>query len=219
MTEAREGATSRMAPNTTYILIDYENVHPTEIGTLCDGPFKVKLFLGASQTKIPLTLAVSLQSLGENAEYIQLSANGANALDFHIAYYIGRISAMEPDASFLVVSNDAGFDPLVAHLNGNGISIRRSASLTDFPSTSEAELQCELEFELEAILELLSNLNGSKPRTKKKLINLIRSVYRKELREDEIASLFRALCVRGIVRPMADKLEYDLPLDSEAIPF
>lgn len=59
-----------MAARTNYVLIDFENVQPQDIGMLKDATFKIKVFLGPNQTKIPHTLAAALQPLGENAEYI-----------------------------------------------------------------------------------------------------------------------------------------------------
>jgi hypothetical protein len=75
-----------MNPNTNYVLVDYENVQPTDLGMLREGPFKVKVFLGANQARIPVALAAALQGLGANAEYVLLDSSGSNDLDFHIAY-------------------------------------------------------------------------------------------------------------------------------------
>ncbi|MDE2585262.1 MAG: hypothetical protein KGN39_07660, partial [Betaproteobacteria bacterium] len=61
-----------MTTRTNYVLVDFENVQPQDIGLLKGGPFKVKVFLGPNQSKIPVSLAVALQSLGDNAEYISL---------------------------------------------------------------------------------------------------------------------------------------------------
>lgn len=65
-----------MVPRTNYVLVDFENVQPPDIALLKDGPFKVKVFLGPNQSKIPVALASALQSLGDNAEYITLDAAG-----------------------------------------------------------------------------------------------------------------------------------------------
>jgi len=62
-------------------LVDFENVQPKDIALLKNGPFKVKVFLGPNQSKIPVSLAVALQTLGAPAEYIVLETAGNNALD------------------------------------------------------------------------------------------------------------------------------------------
>ncbi len=96
---------------TNYVLIDFENVQPDSIGALDQDHFKVVVFVGANQTKLPFDVVAAIQRMGNRAEYIKISGNGSNALDFHIAFMIGRISVQEPDAVFHVISKDSGFDP------------------------------------------------------------------------------------------------------------
>ena len=43
-----------------YVLIDYENVQPKNLGVLKGHDFKVMVFVGANQTKIPFELAEAL---------------------------------------------------------------------------------------------------------------------------------------------------------------
>jgi len=116
-----------------FVLIDFENVQPKNMGLLKGGAFKIKVFLGASQAKVSLEMAQALQTFGNDAEYIQISGNGSNALDFHIAYYIGRLAVEHPDACFHIISKDTGFDPLVKHLKAQGIECKRSATISDIP--------------------------------------------------------------------------------------
>ena len=74
---------------TNYVLIDYENVQPKNLDLLGDHPFKIFVFVGDNQNKISVNLAAKMQSLGENARYIQITGSGQDALDSHIAFYIG----------------------------------------------------------------------------------------------------------------------------------
>lgn len=101
---------------TNFILIDFENIQPKELENLQGRPFQIKVFCGANQSKVPFDLANQLQRLGPDAEYIRIEGTGRNALDFHIAYYIGHISALSPGATFIVISNDQGFAPLIKYL-------------------------------------------------------------------------------------------------------
>lgn len=55
-----------------------------------------------------------MQQLGADAQYIKIGGSGKNALDFHLAFYIGELSARDPEAYFNIVSKDTGFDPLVS---------------------------------------------------------------------------------------------------------
>jgi hypothetical protein len=112
-----------------YYLIDFENVQPRALGLLKPGESRIKVFLGQQQTKVMLELVQALQPFGTDAEYIAINGTGPDAVDFHIAYYIGRIAAQEPGATFRIVSKDTGFDPLVRHLGTHGIACQRLAQL------------------------------------------------------------------------------------------
>lgn len=108
-----------------YVLIDFENVQPKALDRLQPGAVRIKVFLGQHQTRLMLELVQALQPFGADAEYIAIQGNGPDAVDFHIAFYIGRLAAAEPGASFTIVSKDKGFDPLVRHLVGMGIPCQR----------------------------------------------------------------------------------------------
>ena len=77
-----------MPLRTNYVLIDFENIQPKSLAALEQDHFKVFVFVGASQAKLPFEVVNSVQRMGIKAEYVQISGNGPNALDLHIAYYI-----------------------------------------------------------------------------------------------------------------------------------
>ena len=104
-----------------YILIDYENVQTKSLAVLQGAPnqaFRIMVFVGANQSKIPIDLVSSMQSFGDKAEYIQITGSGRNALDFHIAYYLGALTERDPAGIFHVISKDTGYDQLIRHLKG-----------------------------------------------------------------------------------------------------
>ena len=112
-----------------FVLIDFENVQPANLDGLKKGIHHIRVFVGESQSKISLGTAKALQSFGSDADYVQIAGSGSNALDFHLAFYLGRLSLLHPQASFIIVSKDTGFDPLVKHLNRLGTACRRVASI------------------------------------------------------------------------------------------
>lgn len=195
---------------TNFILVDFENVQPKDIGLLKDGPFKIKVFLGANQSKIPVTVATALQPLGGNAEYVLLESAGNNAVDFHIAYYIGVLSSEEPTAHFHIISKDNGFDPLIKHLRGRKIIVQRSTCIADIPYFKPV-LQANAEAKVEVVIANLIRRNAAKPRTKKSLISTLHALFKKELSEQQLSHLFAALCARGVVKVDGTKVSYDLP--------
>lgn len=108
-----------------FVMVDFENVQPSSLGALSPDTCDIKVFTGAHQKKVELALAQALQRFGPNAEWVQITGSGKDALDFHIAFYIGRLSSEHAGASFTIVSRDTGFDPLVKHLAKLGIGCRR----------------------------------------------------------------------------------------------
>jgi hypothetical protein len=195
---------------TNYVLIDYENVQPKDLALLKEGPFKVKVFLGPNQAKIPVVLATAIHALGENAEYVVLESSGSNALDFHIAYFIGALSSQDPTGFFHIISKDTGFDPLIKYLKSKGIYSQRSVSIGNIPFFKPT-LPATDTARIEAAVADLVKRKASKPRTQKTLLSTLHALFRKELTEDELSSLFSALLKKGVVIVDGTKVSYNLP--------
>jgi hypothetical protein len=114
--------------DTTYILIDYENVQPTDIPLLDQARHKVTLLHGSRPAKMDVALAKALQPLGRSVEFVATAKDGKNALDFQLAFHAGRLlerhAAVDGNggrsARFLIISKDAGFDALLLHIESLG---------------------------------------------------------------------------------------------------
>lgn len=117
---------------THYVLVDFENVQP-DLSALAGTPYKVKLFVGAKQQeqRHRYSFLKAVMALGGNAELIEITRSGSNAVDMHIAWYIGGLLEREPGARIHVISGDTDFDPLLEFLTARGVDCRRTKSLTD----------------------------------------------------------------------------------------
>lgn len=177
---------------TEYVLIDFENVQPKNLELLKQHPFKVFVFCGANQSKVPLNVASAIQPLGANVEYVTMSGSGRNALDFHIAFYLGELAARDPEAVFHVISRDKGFDPLIHHLRERQISVRREDDLAEIPVLRMAETTSHNE-KLKAILKNLEDRGPARPRRVKTLGNTILALFTNKLDESEVQSLIAEL--------------------------
>jgi len=198
---------------TNYVLIDFENVQPESIELLEHDHFKLLVFVGASQTKLPFEIAATLQRFGTGAEYIKISGNGSNALDFHIAYYIGQIAAVDPSAYFHIVSRDTGFDPLIQHLKSKKIFAGRVKAISDIPLVKASKTKTPEE-RLEVILAKLQQPKATKPRTVKTLSSTIGSLFQKQLSEEDVAALIQSLADKGYLTVTGSKITYAIPSDS-----
>lgn len=195
---------------TNYVLVDFENVQPKNIEILKKHSFKIIVFVGANQAKIPFDLASALQSFGEDAQYIKISGNGQNSLDFHIAYYIGQLSLQDPKGYFHIISKDTGFDPLIKHLRAKKVRIHRSKDLAEIPlirisnSTSNDE-------KVAAIVQNLAGRGQSRPRKTKTLANTINSLFTKKLDEQELSALITKLQEQKYIKVDQGNVTYKLP--------
>jgi len=196
---------------TNYILIDLENVQPKNLEILKGHDFKVIVFVGSKQTKISFDLAIAMQSLGNTAEYIKIDGNGPNALDFHIAFYIGQISAIDKNCYFHIISKDSGFDPLIRHLKAKRIHALREKDITEIPVLKVSN-SISLEERLDAIVEYLHSRGNAKPRKISTLSNSINSLFRKALEAEELTELIEELIKRKVVVKDGNKVSYHIPV-------
>lgn len=199
-----------MIVKTNYVLIDYENVQPADVTRLDQEHFKIIVFLGANQGKITFEVASALQRMGTRAEYIKVSGNGSNALDFHIAFYIGQLAAHEPEAYFHIISNDTGFDPLIQHLKDKKIRATRSKTVHHIPLV-RATLATSLTDKIDLIKENLQQRGTSCPRTVKTLSSTINSVFQKSLSEEEIVVIIQELQKQRVIIITESKVSYHFP--------
>ena len=193
-----------------YVLIDFENVQPKNLELLAEHPLKVYVFVGETQAKIPFDLADSMQLLGNNARYVKITGTGQNALDFHIAYYIGQLAAKEPDASFSIISKDKGFDPLVRHLAARKIHIQRHKDLGEMPFL-QLSGTTSLDEQIAAIVKNLGGRGQSRPRKVKTLQNTINSLFAKKLEQKELKALVNELQKRKLIVVNQSNVSYKLP--------
>jgi hypothetical protein len=193
-----------------YVLIDFENVQPKNLELLAEHPLKVYVFVGETQAKVPFDLADSMQLLGNNARYVKITGTGQNALDFHIAYYIGLLAAKEPDASFSIISKDKGFDPLVRHLTGKKVHIQRHKDLGEIPFL-QLSGTTSIDEQIAAIVKNLGGRGQSRPRKVKTLQNTINSLFAKKLEQKELKALVNELQKRKLIVVNQSNVSYKLP--------
>jgi hypothetical protein len=193
-----------------YVLIDYENVHPKNLELLVEHPFKVFVFVGQNQAKIPFDLADSMQLLGKHAKYIKIAGSGQNALDFHIAYYVGELAAAEPDAQFHIISKDKGFDPLIRHLKERKIRVRREKDLGEIPLL-QLPTKASLDEKISAIVKNLGGRGQSRPRKVKTLQNTINSLFTRKLDQNELNELISEMKKRKLIVVNQNNVSYKLP--------
>ncbi|HLJ39607.1 MAG TPA: PIN domain-containing protein [Steroidobacteraceae bacterium] len=112
------------------LLVDYENIGKIDLAAIPDG-VRVPFFFGASQRTVPTDFLKAALRLGERFVPIDIEGQGKNALDFHIAFYLGEYLARDPVTACVILSKDKGFDPLVRHLARRGFAVRRANTMAE----------------------------------------------------------------------------------------
>lgn len=122
----------------THILVDFENTQPSaqDIALLRDVDQRLWIFRGPSQKKYDAEFAEALLPLSERVRVIKCEKSGRNALDMHIAFQIGRLlgertapPSKPPDVSFVVVSRDTDYEPLLLYVRAQGYQATRVTSI------------------------------------------------------------------------------------------
>ena len=112
------------------ILIDYENLQVKNLDDVYHLDVDVYVFRGPTQNKLPAELIESAQKFGSRITWIKTSRQGHNALDFHIAYYVGRMAEIDPKVFFHIVSKD---DALIDFMKERTLFIDRVESIEEIP--------------------------------------------------------------------------------------
>lgn len=138
-----------LAPAMNHVFVDFENVHQVDLSLIGAKAVIFTLMVGAKQTKLDSDLVEKLMAHSSSVQLVKLKSSGKNALDFALAYYLGRAALADPTAYFHIISNDGGFDSLIEHLRVRHIHVYRHASCADLtfswpgkkPPTNEPTLE------------------------------------------------------------------------------
>lgn len=193
---------------TNFVLIDSENVWPDSIYKLRHEHFRVVVFVGANQKRIDVAVAKAVQALGANGEYVQISGNGPNALDFHIAYYIGRYSHEYPNSYFHIISKDTGFDPLIKHLIEKAVPCARWESVSEIPLLKSADSLSPMQRAADFFEKRIAQSSGNRPAKVKTLQSTIAAHFHKLLSPEEVGSVIEALQAAGHIEVNGQKITY-----------
>lgn len=215
-----------------HVLVDYENDPVKSLALLKGTQFRVTLFLGPHNTKLPIELVLAMQELGDRAKYVVLETPGKNALDFHVAYYLGVLATENPSGFFHIISKDTGFDPLIKHLKAHNVLCARSVTIEDMPCFSrvatdsnppkdsaigikqEPSKLLSIEDLIKVAVADLISRKASKPRTPKTLRSTIQAtIYGKcgkNIPTTSIDAVYEALVKQGHVIVNGAKVSYML---------
>ena len=131
--------TNELPSPVNHIFVDYESVHDLDLAIIGSKAVHLTLLLGAQKTKLDVTVVEKLLQHAATVELIRLKSSGRNALDFTLAYYLGRAVLADPRGYFHIVAKDKGYDPLIEHLRSKHIRVRRHDDFTTLTFSAPAK--------------------------------------------------------------------------------
>lgn len=193
----------------TILLIDFENVQNVDLSTISKKNIEIKIFVGQSQNKISFDLVQATQCFGNTIEWIKAEGSGSNSLDFHIAFYLGKLSRDNPKTSFIILSKDKGFDPLIRYICKQEIACQRIQSLLELANEKE-----RISLDENLIVKVLENLsridNNKRPKNRRTLRQHIKTILaQNKLSEQELDTLVDILIVQKKVSEVSDRIAYN----------
>jgi hypothetical protein len=199
----------------TVLLVDFENVGKIDLGAIPVG-VRVPFFFGASQKTVPTAFLKSALKLGDRFEPIDIAGHGKNALDFHIAFYLGECLTLSRGTRCVVLSKDKGFDPLIKHLVGRGFSVRRETTLAAaFPRapskvSASASQRSPEQWEDTELERLVGMDKAKRPRTRKRLVAHVYNHWAKKIAEADVEKFVDRLIADGKLSETGSALTYHL---------
>lgn len=180
-------------PPVNYVFVDFENVPGIDLTMIGEKTVYLTLLLGVRQTKLDTGLVEKLMAHAASVQLVRLESAGKNALDFTLAYYLGRAAQADPNAYFHVISKDSGFDPMIEHLQKRQLRVRRHEDGTTLTFAAPAKPVAaaakppanEPEDRLPEIVEHLRKRLNSRPKTKKTLKTHLKAHLGKSITSDK----------------------------------
>lgn len=113
--------------STRHLLVDLESVQPEPavVASWIGEGGSAWIFHGPHQLK----MLPKYTSLGPSVTVVPISRTGKNSLDFHLVFYLGYLTACNPEDRFAVLSKDKGYDPAITHARTLKFDLRRMQSL------------------------------------------------------------------------------------------
>jgi hypothetical protein len=189
-----------------YLYIDYENVQDVKVEAIQETT-KVSIIVGENQTKVPIDLVQATQPFGDSVEWIRVNGKGRNALDFFIAFFLGRDAAADSSKTFTIYSKDTGYDPLIKHLNKNGIKARRIVSFQQLCENKPISIdEAGTKKVKDSLIKVAAN---KRPKKRSSLAGFIAS-HLKDTPQQDIHNIIEDLFIRKIVYEENGLLKYSI---------
>jgi len=191
------------------LFVDYENVQNIDLDFIKKESLETLIFVGKSQKKIPIEIVQKAQQLGKLMTWHQIEGQGSNALDFHIAFMLGHLTATDTGKAdeYIILSKDKGFDPLLRYLQKEKYNCRRINSLLEL---QKGKIDSTTNKDLDKATEILRKTEKPKrPRNRNTLFKYIQNILGDKANKEEITTIIDKFFIDGKLSEHNNRLKYN----------
>lgn len=189
-----------------YLYIDYENVQDVQVDII-QKTIKVMIIVGDNQAKVPIELVQKTQPFGDAVEWIRVNGKGRNALDFFIAFFLGRDVAIDSKKTFIIYSKDTGYDPMINYLKKNGIKAKRIVSFQELSQSKPKKID---EAEIKKAKERLMKVQANKRPKKRSSLTAFIAAQLNSTAKQDIDNIIEDMFIEKIVYEENGLIKYSL---------
>ena len=154
------------------------------------------------------TLFTGAIKLGERLKLVEIEGSGKNALDFHIAFYLGEILTRTPSAKCVVLSKDKGFEPLVKHLSACGFNVEQADALATVKPIKTKSVPVEDPHYARVLKAIKKQDERALPHTLEKLQKHVANMVKGKGVDEHVPKLVKRLFKDGVVKEEGEALAY-----------
>ncbi len=191
------------------LFVAYENVQNIDLDFIKKEKLETIVFVGKSQKKIPFEIVQKAQRMGKLLTWHQIEGQGSNALDFHIAFLLGHLTATDVGkaAEYIILSKDKGFDPLLKYVQKERYNCRRINSLLEL---QKGKIDSSTDKELDKAMDILRKIEKPKrPRNRNTLFKYIENILGDKAKKDEITTIIDKFFIDAKLSEHNNRLKYN----------
>ncbi|MDR2779940.1 MAG: hypothetical protein LBB28_02320 [Synergistaceae bacterium] len=206
------------------IFVDFENIQRLD-ESLIDSKTKIIVMVGLCQNNKAFEFARNLFNKVSSIELIKVNGRGPNALDIFIAFYIGRYFESIKESEIIICSNDSDYDQLIKHLDGYGISIKRTGLSENVikqiieakkPGKKKARIKAETETDTDDTIKIIEYLRkqtesqkNKRPKKITTLENYLYAHFSQKIQIDEIKKAIETMKANNNLIITNNKVNYN----------
>lgn len=189
----------------TLIIVDFENIQDIKDLNILSN-VEIKVIVGKSQNKISIETVQLLQKFGNLLEWIKVPGQGKNALDFFVAYFLGKYVQENKFQKYQIISKDTGYDPLIEYLKSCNMNIERLINVKQAKGSSEKQNENP---DIDLVIEKIEKIQiKARPKKRSSLISHLETALKNKKSKDEITEIVEVLFERKILTELNGQLKY-----------